>query len=83
MCQRILHSSILPGVPSDKHRAGMEPRGVWTRTDATQATLCLLSEPDRDDTLKGRALKKDKLQRGFSLMAMVDYTLTCGIGMPD
>lgn len=83
MCQRLLHSSILPGVPSDKHTAGMEPRGIWTTTDAIQATLCLLSEPDWDAALKTRALEKNKLECGFSLMPMVDYTLTCGIRIPD
>lgn len=71
MCQSILHSSILPGVPSDKHMAGKEPRGIWTTTDAIQATLCLLGEPDWEEALKTRALKRNKLERGFSLMARV------------
>lgn len=71
MCQSILRSSILLGVPSDKHMAGIEPRGIWTTTDAIQATLCLLAKPDWEDALKTRALKKNELERGFSLMAWV------------
>lgn len=52
-------------MPSDKHTAGVEPRRIWTTTDAVRATLCLLGEPDWDDALKNKSSQKEQTRAWF------------------
>lgn len=54
----ILEPSILAALPSDKHMAGVEPRGRGNTTDAIQSTSFLLNEPGEQTSKKSEPPEK-------------------------
>lgn len=57
--QDILEPSILAALPSDKHMAGVEPRGRGNTTDAIQSTSFLLNEPGEQTSKKERTSREE------------------------